>query len=146
VVCWEADLAYGLFGLAIICGLAPILRGRRMFSPIRRVVIGSLKTLAKLSPFTWRGFPIGWRGFPKRKRSEALVIIDAVYGAHGKEQDVTRRLNGLVSNGVLDIIVDNLTMGGDPAEGQEKTLRIRWEAEGEPGASSFSEGTHMVVP
>jgi hypothetical protein len=75
-----------------------------------------------------------------------LVISSAVYGVAGSDLDVTTRLNGFIRDDVLDIIADNATMGADPAEGVGKTLRLRWTFGDQSDASSFLEGTHVVIP
>jgi hypothetical protein len=82
-------------------------------------------------------------------RAEPLRVTRAIYGVHGREVDVTGTLNALIEDGiVLDFFADNATLvkGNDPAPGEPKKLRIRWTEYGVGKASSFLEGTHVVIP
>lgn len=49
-------------------------------------------------------------------------MIRAVYGAGDQTQDVTGRVQALVRDGRLDIVVNKDTMGLDPAHDVKKTL------------------------
>jgi len=53
-------------------------------------------------------------------------LIRALYGFRSSQTDVTGLLRDLISRGGVDgrIAVNNQTMGGDPAVGRDKTLRI----------------------
>jgi hypothetical protein len=75
-----------------------------------------------------------------------LVFLHAAYGASDSKVDVTDRLNGFILNGRLTIVVDNQTMGGDPAEDREKTLWVEFTSSGKRYTSSLSEGTSIVLP
>ncbi len=85
-------------------------------------------------------------GGPKRVAARGLYIVSAIYGVSGQEIDVTARLKDLISDGVLDITVDNKTMGSDPAPNKPKQLRVRWLVDGVEDASLFNEQTHVVLP
>lgn len=52
-------------------------------------------------------------------------LVSAQYGAGNRHQDVTRRVQSMVRNGLLNFTVGNDTLGGDPAPGQTKELRLR---------------------
>lgn len=63
----------------------------------------------------------------------ALVIHHAYYGVSDSERiDVTKRLQSLVSNNSLDIIVNNstLTPNQNPYRGQKKHLRLDYSMDG----------------
>jgi hypothetical protein len=104
--------------------------------------------------FEWgRGKTAQWRAASTTVVRDAspikqgpLVVTSAFYGVHGNEIDVAERLNSLVSDGVLDFVVSNETMGSDPAPGIGKLLRLRWTFNGEPQSSAFIESTHVVIP
>jgi hypothetical protein len=55
-----------------------------------------------------------------------FVITRAVYGWREQQRDVTDLMHDLVARGGAGgrVVVNNQTMGGDPARGQDKTLRI----------------------
>lgn len=57
-------------------------------------------------------------------------VISASYGAGNQRADVTERVKALVRNGLLELRVDPDTLGGDPAPGVPKTLRLRYTDEG----------------
>jgi hypothetical protein len=76
----------------------------------------------------------------------SLRITWARYGAGDKTIDVRERLNRLIEDGRLNFIVDQATMGGDPAPGEEKRLILRWVQDGVERNSSFDVGTHVGLP
>jgi hypothetical protein len=101
--------------------------------------------VAHWSPIIWRGFPSG------RENADvpagALVFLHATYGVENEWQlDVTDSLNKLVSDGRLDIVVNNETMGEDPSPGRLKLLTVEYAADGAKHTNSFLEGTHIVLP
>jgi hypothetical protein len=57
-------------------------------------------------------------------------VISASYGAGNQRADVTDRVKALVRNGLLELRVDPDTLGGDPAPGTPKTLRLRYNDDG----------------
>lgn len=67
-------------------------------------------------------------------------LVHAEYGASNSWSDVTSTVRSLIQNHQLDIRVDNATLGGDPAPGVRKSLRLRLENErGESKVFNFSE-------
>jgi len=52
-------------------------------------------------------------------------LVRAEYGAGNAWMDVTGRVGSLINAGTLNIRADNATLGGDPAVGAHKTLRLR---------------------
>ncbi|HVA18077.1 MAG TPA: DUF3395 domain-containing protein [Candidatus Dormibacteraeota bacterium] len=52
-------------------------------------------------------------------------LVRAEYGAGNAWMDVTGRVRSLINAGKLNIRADNATLGGDPAVGARKTLRLR---------------------
>jgi hypothetical protein len=55
-----------------------------------------------------------------------LNIISATYGSGNRNRDVTGRLQSMIRNGRLSTIVNNTTMGTDPAPGAPKSLRVSY--------------------
>lgn len=60
----------------------------------------------------------------------ALQINRAVYGKGGLGNDVTQRLQKMIQNNTLDIKVTNITMGGEPNKGADKTLKVDYTFRG----------------
>src|SRR5262249_47169185 len=52
-------------------------------------------------------------------------VIKADYGAGQRRMDVTQRVQSFMQNGYLNFQVSNEVLGGDPAPGQPKELRLR---------------------
>lgn len=151
---WYAGFAYLSFALATVCGIGaaagwafPLVAAANRLARVFKFVGKVIAVPAYLNPFTWKGFPVGWRGFPWARTKEGLVILAAIYGRPGKEADVAAVLSALISEDqVLDFIVNNETLGGDPAPDEEKNLRLRWSFNGKRDAASFDEYTHVVIP
>jgi hypothetical protein len=59
-----------------------------------------------------------------------LQIIKAVYGKAGAGNDVTRRLQRMIQNNTLDMMVTNSNMGGDPNKGADKSLKVDYSYRG----------------
>ena len=59
-----------------------------------------------------------------------LEILRAVYGVAGGGMDVTARLSAQVSGDRLNLLVNDDTMGGDPAHGQVKRLKVIYRRQG----------------
>ncbi len=55
-----------------------------------------------------------------------LNIISAAYGSGNRTRDVAGRLQSMIRNGRLSTIVNNATMGTDPAPGAPKSLRVSY--------------------
>ncbi len=77
-----------------------------------------------------------------------LEIKRAVYGPEdgGSSADVTARLVALVNRGRNSITAANSEMGGDPAPGQVKQLRVEFTLDGKPGSLTADEGDTLAFP
>jgi len=75
-----------------------------------------------------------------------LRILQAVYGAAGRQVNVTNRLQSMVSNGTLNVAVNNGTMGGDPAPGMAKQLYVSYSFRGQQQSTSVSENGKLTIP
>jgi hypothetical protein len=69
---------------------------------------------------------ITFLGTPAGAQDEGWVIMRAEYGTRNQHNDVTDIVKDLVGRGGVNgrVAVNNQTMGGDPAVGAEKHLRI----------------------
>ena len=85
--------------------------------------------------------------FLQELQATGLVITSAKYGIPPNEVDVRDRLIELIDDdGVLDFEVGPETLLVDPAPDKPKKLSVRWRDNGEPDASMFLDGTHVVIP
>lgn len=78
--------------------------------------------------------------------SGGLQILEATYGAGERRRDVTSRLISQVSGDQLQVLVSNSTMGGDPAEGQQKRLRVIYLWQGLRYHTSAAERETLIIP
>lgn len=98
----------------------------------------------------WRG---GWggerpgygNGYDNSNRS-GLQILRAEYGASNRRIDITYRLQQRVSQGRLNVKVDNETAGDDPAERQDKKLWITYSVDGREMSRVVKEGRFLMLP
>ena len=85
------------------------------------------------------------RFWPGRSINE-LRVLQANWGAEGRDQDVTGRLNGLVRGNQLNVQVNAGTLGGDPAPGGAKRLRVIYMLRGLRYETNVPEGGALVLP
>jgi hypothetical protein len=96
--------------------------------------------------FTGGGFPGGGYpggGFPGNNPGNQfrnLRVVEASYGAGNRRRDVTSLLQGMVRNNRLVVLVNNNTMGGDPAFGQPKNLQVVYEFQGQTAQREHGRG------
>jgi hypothetical protein len=75
-----------------------------------------------------------------------LRIVHATYGANRRTSDVTSRVNSQIQSGQINLLVNNATMGGDPAPGESKILSVEYRSNGQIGQSSAREGETLRLP
>jgi hypothetical protein len=75
-----------------------------------------------------------------------LQINKAVYGKAGAGNDVTERLQRMIKNNTLDVKVANITMGGDPNKGADKTLKVDYAYRGQRKQVVVNEGDRLRLP
>ncbi len=61
---------------------------------------------------------------PLAAQAQQLEIVEAAYGAGNYQMNVAPKLRGMVQNNVLELSVDPGLLGGDPAPGTAKRLRV----------------------
>jgi hypothetical protein len=93
---------------------------------------------------TGGGYPGNFPGNGNGYRN--LNIVQASYGAGGRRKDVTSRLQGMVRNSRLVVLVNNTTMGGDPAFNQPKNLQVTYEYQGRSRNRTTNEGDRLTLP
>ncbi len=95
--------------------------------------------------FTGGGF--GGGGYPGQgNQFRGLRIVQASYGAGNRRRDVTNRLQNMVRNNRLTVLVNNSTMGGDPAFNQPKNLQVTYEYQGQRRNTNMGEGGRLTLP
>ena len=75
-----------------------------------------------------------------------LQINKAVYGKEGLGKDVTQRLQRMIKDNTLDVKVTNITMGGDPNKGTDKTLKVDYTFRGKRQQVVVKEGDRLKLP
>ncbi len=75
-----------------------------------------------------------------------LEIVKAFYGKNGHGNDVTRRLQRLIQNNILDVKVTNDNMGGDPNVGADKSLKVDYTYRGQTLHKTVQEGKRLQLP
>jgi hypothetical protein len=75
-----------------------------------------------------------------------LQINRAVYGKEGLGNDVTQRLQKMIQNNTLDVKITNITMGGDPNKGADKTLKVDYTFRGKRLQVVVKEGDRLKLP
>jgi Domain of unknown function (DUF3395) len=97
--------------------------------------------------FTGGGFPgVGYPGNNGGNQFRNLNIVQASYGAGNRRKDVTSRLQSMVRNNRLSVLVNNTTMGGDPAFSQPKNLQVTYEYQGQRRNVNMGEGGRLTLP
>jgi len=79
-------------------------------------------------------------------QNQGLQINGAIYGQEGKGKDVTKRVQAMVQNGTVDVKVTNITMGGDPNKGTDKTLKVVYTYRGRRLNKVVKEGDRLQLP
>ncbi|MBX9791008.1 MAG: DUF3395 domain-containing protein [Pirellulales bacterium] len=78
-----------------------------------------------------------------------LEIVKAVYGAEGKQKDVTELLQKCVDGLPLVLLPSpsfNESFGGDPAPDVAKTLVVEYRMNGRAGEATFAEDALIALP
>jgi hypothetical protein len=86
--------------------------------------IGSLVLLVLLQTFVAAQDPAA-QGYPGGPLNSAVCqLVRAQWGAGHRRIDVTQRVQSMIRGGQLSFKVNNANLGGDPAEGQKKSLSL----------------------
>lgn len=75
-----------------------------------------------------------------------LEILWGFYGVQRQATNVTALLQNMVSDGRLNVPVNNRSMGGDPAVGANKMLIVVYRYDGAEGAAAIGEGGMLSLP
>jgi len=75
-----------------------------------------------------------------------LRILRGFYGVQGRTTNVTDLLRDMVRDGMLSVNVNNRSMGGDPAMGEDKVLIVIYISQGQEQAVAVREGSTLSIP
>ena len=78
--------------------------------------------------------------------SANLEILHATYGAEGRRADVTSIVRAAANGNQLQFAVSNRALGGDPAPGLHKNLRVIYRWDGMRYEAVAAEGTTLALP
>jgi len=76
----------------------------------------------------------------------SLRILQAFYGAPGRQTDVSGKLQGMVTNQGLRVRVNNDSMGGDPAPNAHKQLYVVYSYQGQQRNVTVDENNDLQIP
>src|SRR5713226_9160678 len=76
----------------------------------------------------------------------SLKIIRGYYGVQGRTVNVTELLRSRIRDGVLNFVVTNGALGGDPAIGADKLLIVIYRYQGQESATAVREGNMLTIP
>lgn len=79
-------------------------------------------------------------------RDGTLQVTVAFYGSGYLTADVTSRVNSQVHGGQINLLVNDDSMGGDPAPGQAKALTVQYAINGETNQIVVNEGDTLRLP
>jgi hypothetical protein len=83
---------------------------------------------------------------PSAPTGGRLIIMEATYGAGSRQQDVKELLKSKITNGKLSTRADSGELGGDPAFGEVKELRVKYIGPTGMKEVSFREGNNVELP
>src|ERR1017187_8769895 len=100
-----------------------------------------------LQPDDWNAKWIAPKA-PAATSTAPLIIRRATYESvgEGKAVDVTAALMAQVHQGHLKMVVNNKTLGVDPAHNVVKRLRVEYEYGGQPFKKEIDENQTLVLP
>jgi hypothetical protein len=99
-------------------------------------------TLNEKDNLTLPGIDVGSAGSP----NDRLEILQASYGAGDRSRDVTKLVGSQIRGNALQFVASNAALGGDPAEGQKKRLRIIYVWQGLRYQTAVAEGETLLIP
>jgi hypothetical protein len=75
-----------------------------------------------------------------------LIVTLAYYGVQGRTVNVTDLLRSRMRDGMLNLVVTNSALGGDPAVGSDKVLIVVYRYQGNETATAVREGYTLTLP
>ena len=79
-------------------------------------------------------------------QTSPLEILEASYGAGNFQMNVAPKLRGMVQNNMLEVTADPSLLGGDPAPGSAKRLRVVYRFNGRQAEASAGDYERLRIP
>lgn len=76
----------------------------------------------------------------------SLRILQAFYGAPGRQADVAGRLQSMATSNGINVRVNNDSMGSDPAPHSRKQLYVVYSFRGQQRSVTVDEGNELQIP
>jgi hypothetical protein len=76
----------------------------------------------------------------------SLTIAAATYGVPGRSLDATAALQRRLANNRLEVVVNDVNLGGDPAPGIVKTLTVQYDRNGRRRVATAVDGETLRLP
>ncbi len=92
------------------------------------------------------GGPGGGTGAPGNNPGNNLSITSAQWGSGNRQQNVSQRLQNMIRNNRLSVMVTPQNMGGDPAPGVSKKLTVVYRWNGRTMNVTRVEGEMLNLP
>ena len=86
------------------------------------------------------------RGDDRRDERPGVMILRAYWGVQGRTANVTELLRNMQRENGLQVMVNNRSLGGDPAPGAEKVLIVIYRVHGQETAAAVREGNTLTIP
>jgi len=75
-----------------------------------------------------------------------IMILRAYWGVQGRTANVTELLRNMQRENGLQVMVNNRSLGGDPAPGADKVLIVIYRVQGQETAAAVREGNTLTIP
>lgn len=86
------------------------------------------------------------RGDDRRDERPGVMILRAYWGVQGRTANVTELLRNMQRENGLQVMVNNRSLGGDPAPGADKVLIVIYRVHGQETAAAVREGNTLTIP
>jgi hypothetical protein len=86
------------------------------------------------------------RSDDRRDDRRGVMILRAYWGVQGRTANVTELLRNMQRENGLQVMVNNRSLGGDPAPGADKVLIVIYGVHGQETAAAVREGNTLTIP
>lgn len=109
------------------------------------VILDFYRDIAVLA---FRVSPVVANAVSNAPSADRLEIKSAVYEtkSSGPSADVTAKIIAMIKSGQKSVVASNDELGGDPAAGQVKQLRVEFTLDGKPGTLTVDENDTLIFP
>jgi hypothetical protein len=86
------------------------------------------------------------RSDDRRDDRRGVMILRAYWGVQGRTANVTELLRNMQRENGLQVMVNNRSLGGDPAPGAGKLLIVIYRVHGQETAAAVHQGNTLTIP